>query len=81
MCIDSEAWPDRRIPSIGGGIIVDGGVYEVVDVEFDNGYIWYVVEGDDDGSYWENCFARLEDKPAQTFFERIKEKVSDFIKQ
>ncbi len=61
ICINEEAWPIGVEPCSEDGLIRNGEVYDVVDVEFDKGYIWYFVSIDDSGTYWENCFARCSD--------------------
>ena len=36
-------------------------MYDVIDVYFNEGYIWFVLSVDPEYGYWENCFARCSD--------------------
>jgi|GEM_PF-3563868 len=62
LCVNSEAWPDDMAQQDNSGIIENGECYTVVDVFFDEGYIWYVLAEDEpEFGYWENAFARTSD--------------------
>ena len=61
VCIDVDAWP-YGVSGDDGGVISNGKVYDVVDVFFDEGHIFYTLsESKNEEGYWENCFARLSD--------------------
>jgi len=47
ICINSEAWPENFPLENDEGKIVNGETYEVTDVFFEEGYIWYEVSIDD----------------------------------
>jgi len=62
LCVDKDAWPVGYPPDDNGGVIENGNTYEVIDVFFNDGYIWYCVSADGlSYGYWENCFARTSD--------------------
>lgn len=72
ICINEDAYPDN-LPEGDDGMIKDGNIYTVIDVFFDEGYIWYVLEEDvGDGGYWENCFQRLSDINETQFIREYK---------
>ena len=58
ICIDSEAWPVGLPICDTNGKIRNGKSYDIVDVYFEDGYIWYEISADPNFGYWENCFAR-----------------------
>lgn len=62
ICIDTDAWPPNLSyePEIVDNIKL-GETYTVTNVVFADGYIWYYIDNDDSGAYWENCFARCSD--------------------
>ena len=69
VCIDAEAWPVGFPAENNDGQIRNGETYEVTDVFFDEGYIWYEIDKDIGFGYWENAFARVSDV-CETTFER-----------
>lgn len=82
ICIDPEAWPDTSIIRYNDGVLKLGQTYEVIDVELEEGYIWYEVDVDKGWQYWENCFARCSEIDERKLLaQRFKQKVKSFITQ
>lgn len=61
ICTNATNFPENATESDSKGVIKNGEIYEVINVFFDEGYIWYVLSVDPDYGYWENCFARCSD--------------------
>lgn len=80
ICIDDDAWPPNMPYEAEDGILKNGETYNVVDVFFDEGYIWYELENDLGSGYWENCFARTSEIDEKELLkERQKEAESQLI--
>lgn len=76
LCIDKDAWPAGLPVEHPECELENGKSYEVLDVFYDAGYIWYIVFPHDVAEqfgYWENCFARTSDIN-ETFVNSVIEK-------
>jgi hypothetical protein len=61
ICVNEDAFPQNATVANSNGVVKNGEVYDVINVYFNEGYIWYVLSVDPDYGYWENCFARCSD--------------------